>query len=269
MQLFTHYLNQCMPNGLLPNLRSSYTETVFQEQDDYDEDYDYDKYPIIRIFGHGWDASKDNQDLKNNSWKRVNAIDIDLAWVYGLPERTPYIECEGDFVSENVVGYDYDMVPNMLISISDFKNMPKYTPFKFGIWEVTNTTEIDITNRWTEENTSIFTLREIIRFLNNIYPNGYHLELHMGRNHATEFDEEKMPEYVQYSKEAEQYLMYLDDEEEQLRNLRDVINFTNRTYEEMNKTDSVMDMTELLNELKKIRRPHSSVSSEESSYMEC
>lgn len=249
MQLFKHYLNHCMPSGLF----SSELQPTLVEEKDYDENYDYDKYPIIRIFGHGWDASKDDEDLMNNSWKRVNAIDLDLAWVYGLPERTPYIEFEDDDVSDNVVDYEENMVPNMLISISDFKYMPKYTPFRFGIWEVTNTTEINITHRWLQENTSIFTLRDIVRFLNNIYPEGYHLELHMGRNPVHDFDENKIPEHVQYSEEAEQYLEYAD----------------NTDTETDKSTNSVMDMESLLTQIKKTRRRDSSISSQNSSYLEC
>lgn len=176
--------------------------------EDYDENYDYDKYPIIRLFGHGWDPSKSDEELVNPSWKKVNSIDLDVAWVYSLPYRSAYIEFPEDNVSDNVEQLDSNLVPNMMISISDFKGInSKYNSlYKFGIWEVTNSIETDITNGWLHEGTSVFTLREIIRHLNVLYPNGYHLELHMGRNNLSEFKSCELPDYVQYSDEATQML---------------------------------------------------------------
>jgi hypothetical protein len=168
---------------------------------DHDGIEDVDEYPVIRVYGHGWDPSNNNSELSHPSYKKVSSVNLDVAWISALTNRVPYIECEGDDVSKNVELLDCQCVPNMVISISDFKDEPPHN-YKFGIYELySDGSEGYINYWWLEElgQCSVFTLKELVRELNVYYPDGYNLELHMGRQPLMEFDGLRLPNYVQYS----------------------------------------------------------------------
>lgn len=236
MSLFNYFSN-CLPSLLTSSkkaveLNTSNIDSVPLDQyiEYYNSNFDYSKeydskehysdidgvipfkesYPTIRVYGHGWDPTDSDNELTYPSYKKVNSLNMDLAYISALSTRSPYIECEDDDVSKNVELLDWCRIPNMLISICDFKNALPHN-FKFGIYDYDNDTgnELYINNWWLETmgQCSVFTLKELVCNLNEYYQDGYNLELHMGRMSLLEFKGTDMPDYVQFSDMANE-LMY-------------------------------------------------------------
>jgi hypothetical protein len=238
-------LSQCLPSNLIinhlettetqyeeSNVLSPETDNIFNNQNwenlagdwpatcednDYikeeypEEEYTEDEKPLIRLFGYGWDPSLNDSELETSSYKKVPKSELNIGWVYGIPNRTPYIECADDDVSDNVELLDWDKTPNLLINISGFKDELISPNYKFGFYEMTydsewNLVEKNITSKWLQDNTSLFTLTDVIRYLNQEYNDGYYLELHMGRNPITLYKDSLFPFYVQNSELANEIL---------------------------------------------------------------
>lgn len=212
MSALTKLLAGCMP-GFKDYLNSSGIEKEpVEESDDeevynnnssssdssseFDEDEEMEEvtYPTIQIFGHGWDPSDSDEELGYPSYKKVLSTDvgIDMVEVYGLGHRGPYIECVDDDLSKNVTYMDYNTIPNLLISIADFKDSYNLSVFNFGIL----INGQDVTKNWLEHNTSFFTLKEFIQAYNTVYTDGYYLEVHTGRVPLNKLDMSMLPSYV-------------------------------------------------------------------------
>lgn len=188
MNLFK-YFKQCMTFG-----------EQHDESDDEQTNTTFD-YPVIRAYGHGWDPTEDDSELEYPSYKKVSSNYTDMCCISALKHRGPYIECEGDDVSENVEWLAWDKIPNMIISIFDFKDEPPNS-YKFGLYELLQDgSEINFNEWWLSERgqSGVFTLKELVYELNMYYPNGYYLELHMGRTPLFEFNNTDLPYHIKYS----------------------------------------------------------------------
>jgi hypothetical protein len=209
MSLF-NYFKGCLPSIFLP--RQDLSSCVNNDVDMIDKsicDEDDKDYPIIHVFGHGWDPTDDDHSLYAAGYKKVSSGDIDNVWLYGLEYRGPYIECADDNTDDNVVRFDNHKVPNLLISLADFKGSVASKLYRFGIW----CDNVDQTSKWLEQNTSIFTLKDLVRSYNEVYPDGYYLELHVSRIPLREFDYTKLPSYVQYTVTANEMVHEYSTEE--------------------------------------------------------
>jgi hypothetical protein len=208
---YSYFHNQDLENIATEwTATSEYTELDW-DYNQYEEARPEDELPLIRLFGHGWDPSFNDSELETPSYKKVSQSELDVAWIYAIQNRVPYIECIDDDVSHNVELLDWEKTPNMLINISGFKSDPVSSKFKFGLYELTydcdwNVIEKCLTGKWLETNTSNFTLKDMVRYLNQKYPNGYILELHMGREPLVLFKDDVFPDYVQKSRLATETL---------------------------------------------------------------
>lgn len=158
--------------------------------------------PVIRVFGHGWDPTDSDDDLMYPGFQKVSPLLLDGVEVYGLGHRNIYVECQDDDPDVQVVKLPTESVPNLMVSIANFKDTFNSDKYKFGIWM----DNVNYTPQWLECYMSVFTLRELLVHFNQLLPRGYYLQLNTSRVPLRQFDAYQLPKYVGYTTQTNDYL---------------------------------------------------------------
>lgn len=191
-KVFVNEMSKIMENNIKNTTGYSYLSNpidkteVKTQNNTYNSELDdslySDYYPTVQVFGHGWDPTVNDDELIYPGIAKVTSGELDVTEIYGLRDRVKYNPNLSNY-DDVITFWEYDNVPNLLISTKNLlSNLSSTATMGFYV------NGIDYTTKFQQQGISdVVTLKEIVRFLNRYFPEGYYLELHTDRTTIKDF----------------------------------------------------------------------------------